>query len=695
MDSNNDLRNVLRKIINNFFTNNEISDDIKKVQISDIELNKICNELFSDIKKNNSSIINEDVKIDLELFEGLGNDKQNSIFSGINKCKTKLGSFLLKNILNNPTKNINTLLSRQNIIKKINSDSKIKKTIELSLDIIKKNEMDILYLWKELDEENQYLINMVFFQNRFLKIFNKNETVLKFYNFYVILFAPLHCILTPIVMVLAPFIFIKFYFKQEISLSLYLKLLKVAISGISNLMKFDPTKDNTTWSIGKMVSVLMWIIFYIHALYSNIQLAKTTNEIINILHQKINKISEYVKESHKLFDLIGKDLEKQGKIINYKVEKTFGILWDDTFTQKPSIMSNKGRILKTFKCLRDNNKNLVDLLKFVSTVDLYSGLSNLYSDGDYCFPTYSTKVNPHILIKDLWYPILKKKIVKNNIEIGENNPLNAIITGPNAGGKSTFIKSLTLNIIFAQTFGICPSGEFKMTPFSLINTYLNIPDCKGKESLFEAEMRRSLEHIKSLDKIEKNNHSFVIMDEIFSSTNPNEGISGAYAIADKLSKYKNNICLITSHYSYLTNLEKEGKFKNYKIPISRDKANNIVYNYKLVQGISNQFIALELLEKKGFDKEIIKKAQKINNEISENIERVRPKRKLKKKFKITNKLKDTKINNNNKLKDTKINNNNKLKDTKINNNNKLKDTKINNNNKLKDTKINNNNKLHP
>ena len=179
MDSNNDLRNVLRKIINNFFTNNEISDDIKKVQISDIELNKICNELFSDIKKNNSSIINEDVKIDLELFEGLGNDKQNSIFSGINKCKTKLGSFLLKNILNNPTKNINTLLSRQNIIKKINSDSKIKKTIELSLDIIKKNEMDILYLWKELDEENQYLINMVFFQNRFLKIFNKNETVLK------------------------------------------------------------------------------------------------------------------------------------------------------------------------------------------------------------------------------------------------------------------------------------------------------------------------------------------------------------------------------------------------------------------------------------------------------------------------------------------------------------------------------------
>jgi DNA mismatch repair ATPase MutS len=123
------------------------------------------------------------------------------------------------------------------------------------------------------------------------------------------------------------------------------------------------------------------------------------------------------------------------------------------------------------------------------------------------------------------------------------------------------------------------------------------------------------------------------MDEIFSSTNPNEGVSGAYAIADKLSQFKNNVCLITSHYSHLTNLEKEGKFKNYKIPISRDKQNNIIYNYKLMHGISNQYIALELLERKGFDKDIVRKAQQISRELCDNMENVRPKRKLKKKKK--------------------------------------------------------------
>ena len=49
-------------------------------------------------------------------------------------------------------------------------------------------------------------------------------------------------------------------------------------------------------------------------------------------------------------------------------------------------------------------------------------------------------------------------------------------------------------------------------------------------------------------------------------------------------------------------------------------------------GVSNQFIALELLERKGFDKEIIKKAQKVNQEICHNVEKVRPKRKLKKRI---------------------------------------------------------------
>ena len=631
MDSNTDIQSVIKNVVNKIFSPTKIPDEMTKVTIGKQEMELICHQIFPDIKSLHQNIINQDVKIDLEIFEGLGLDKENSIFSNINLCKTNVGSFLLKNILGNPIKDTKILESRQKIINKLVLDKKYYEEVKNSLNIIKNNEVDILYLWKVLDEEAKYLIDMVFFQNKFLKMFNKNEWVLKMYNYYIIIFSPIHGILTPILMVLAPFIFIKFYFKKEMSISLYFKLLKLAVSGISNIMKFNPNQDTSNWTISQMASLLMWLVFYVHALYSNIQLAKTTNSIINILHTKLNGMSKLVKEGHNLFEIIGKDIDNFSKFVTYDVKQKFGILWDDVFTQNPTLFSNKGKILKTYTCLTEKKDNLLDLLRFVATTDTYLSIANIYKKGGYCFPEYDNKsLKPYIDSKEIWYPILKNKVVKNNISIGNENPLNLLITGPNAGGKSTFIKSLSLGIIFAQSLSITIGSQFKFTPFSIINTYLNIPDCKGKESLFEAEMRRSLQHIKTMEKTPKENFSFVIMDEIFSSTNPNEGVSGAYAIADKLGSFTNSVCIITSHYSYLTNMEKEGKFKNYKIPISRDRENKIIYNYKLIPGISNQFIALELLEKKGFDKEIIRKAQKVNQELCDNIEKVRPRRKLKK-----------------------------------------------------------------
>ena len=194
-----------------------------------------------------------------------------------------------------------------------------------------------------------------------------------------------------------------------------------------------------------------------------------------------------------------------------------------------------------------------------------------------------------------------------------------IITGPNMGGKSTFIKSLILSILFSQTLGISFSKEITFTPFDYIQTYLNIPDCKRKESLFEAEMNRAYKYINYLNEKDNNQFSFIIIDEIFSSTNPREGLSGAYAIADKLGDYKNNISIITTHYSELALLEKYGKYKNYKIPIERDISNNIIYPYKIKRGISQQYIALELLQNKGFDNDIIN----IANTISKKLEPIK------------------------------------------------------------------------
>ena len=154
-----------------------------------------------------------------------------------------------------------------------------------------------------------------------------------------------------------------------------------------------------------------------------------------------------------------------------------------------------------------------------------------------------------------------------------------------------------------------------ITPFTFINTHLNIPDCKGKESLFQAEMNRCIYYLKNIQNLTIDEYAFNIMDEVFSGTNPLEGISGAYSFLYELSKYDNNISLVTTHYDYLSNLEKEtDRFKNYHFEIKQDKIadkKTIHFTYKLKSGKSNIKIALELLNQSCFNKNMINKSLEI------------------------------------------------------------------------------------
>ena len=638
----NDIKDNVYSYISKIFKRGNVDDVFNKDTVDENDIEKISYDFF-EFKKNN--ILCENTLIDLEIFEGIGKDKKNTIFNYLDRTKTKMGKYLLKKIIENPLTDIKILNRRQSIIKKINTNKELKTNIISKLDIIKNKEKKILWLWKDLNDETEYLFNMVYFQNRFLKWLNKSEIAMKLYNYYVIIFSPIYGILSPIFIVLSPFIFLKFYFKTEINLGLYLKLIKIAFTGVGNLFKTDinSLKGNFTLSVANIASIVVWITFYIYSLFSNINSAINTNRIINIIHTKLNDISKYIKEGFTLLEITEKEILKESLLYECKVEKHFNILWNNIFETEPNIYSNKGLILKTYNIISENKHKLMSIIKYISNIDCFISIEKLLHEG-YNYSTFLIDKKPILNITNLFNPVLGDKSIKNNLIVGQKNPLNVCITGPNAGGKSTFIKSLCISILLSQTITISPSTKFELTPISYIQTYINIPDCKGKESLYEAEMNRSLKYINKLKSLDKNKFSFVIMDEIFSSTNPEEGISGAYAIAKNLSNFNNNICILTTHYTYLTKLEYMGKFRNYKISIDRDNEKNIIYKYKLEKGVSNQFIALELLEKKGFDKNIVKDANDICKLlIQNNIRKKIPK--LKKKLKndkntITDKIKE-------------------------------------------------------
>ena len=223
-------------------------------------------------------------------------------------------------------------------------------------------------------------------------------------------------------------------------------------------------------------------------------------------------------------------------------------------------------------------------------------------------PNYSSLDEPNVTIKGLRHPnIENNKVVKNDILLDNKN--NLIITGPNAGGKSTFIKSIAINILLSQTICLSFADSITMTPFYYIASQMNIVDDKGSESLFEAEMNRIIKNVNIINKCNENNRlSIIFLDELFNSTNVIEGICGSYGICKKLSDIKTNITLLTTHFTYLYKLKDTGNYKNYRMNVKIDK-DNIEFPYKISRGISTQYIALELLKNKLLDcEEIIETA---------------------------------------------------------------------------------------
>ena len=578
---------------------------------------------------------------DLEIFSSVSEDTS-SLMKSLDQTYTFMGRSKLKRVLENPSYDIKTLRMKQRLVKTLKSSSRYTEILEY-LEKLREHEKSVLWLLREKTREEQHIIDSLYFKNRFLKNLNNNESVMNIYNFFRIIFSPVYGLLSPLMFMLVPFIYLRLFTGIRIPFSTYLKLFRLTLfGGIPDPIDMIRTTQNAYNSrnpemirnllgnarartggikVSKLASMLFSLVLYIQNVINSFEISGRTRETVDSIHVRLSGCAKYITTATQLIEITDNILENK----ETNIENPFPILSNSVFREEPSLMSNKGSILVSFKEVEENSKKFNSILEKVGEIDnivntiklLNSNEANVNNGSQYSFAEYVVDNTPKLIAKDIWHPCLdREKIVLNSVNLGNPNP-NMVITGPNAGGKSTFIKSITINVLLSQTLGITAASEFRITPFSLINTYLNIPDVKGKESLFEAEMHRAREHLLKLEKLPSDEFSFLIMDEIFSSTNPEEGISGGYAICEMLGKYTNSISIITTHFTQLTKLETTSNFSCYKIPINRDNNGEIVYTYKIEPGVSDQFIALELLGKKGFDKDIVNRAINLCKDIRE------------------------------------------------------------------------------
>lgn len=215
----------------------------------------------------------------------------------------------------------------------------------------------------------------------------------------------------------------------------------------------------------------------------------------------------------------------------------------------------------------------------------------------YCVPQFGEKL---FRLSEGYHPLIEDA-VRNSIVTEKG----VLLTGSNASGKSTFLKTVALNVIFAQTIHTCTAKEYAAPFFYILSSMSLRDDLENGESYYIVEIKALKRILDAAARTDKKVLCFV--DEVLRGTNTVERIAASTQILKSLSG-KQILCFAATHDIELTELLRED-FNNYHFEEDvRD--GDVFFNYKLQPGKSTTRNAIKLLEIMGYEPEIIEKATK-------------------------------------------------------------------------------------
>jgi len=537
--------------------------DASKKQII---LNKIITD---DIVKGDKIDISEDVY------------KDTCIDKWISKLPILEGSqILIEKLIRHPIKDKELLESRQNTI--INYD--------IDIEILKEYENDILWIYKIADEINNNSSIEILFPSAFIiNYINYIEQILDLYHLYKIYFIPMTSILYPLSTFVAPYLYIKNYLKMNITITSYIEI-------FYNIIKYlFKTTGNFRSDITKFVSIFLYVGIYLYNMYQTYEIALFLHNTKYKLHSKMQGLVHFVRHSQNIM----KNLPSNIIAPYFNIKETY---------QRISINNSMTDIYRIWK--DDNIKNdISSLLKTIYAIDVIDTINKLLLSGEWSKVAYSNET----LLWDAKNPILKSDQISNPINLKKN----IIVTGPNAGGKTTYVKTILANVILGQTIGITYSLRSQIILYDTINSFMRVSDILGTRSYFEAEAEYCLNMINKAVSISgQNKRGLFLMDEPMHSTPPTEGMATAYAVIEYLSKLNGISLIITTHFHKLVKLEELYPEKFINLSVDAIPHNNrFIFPYKIKRGYSYLCIAIELLDIKEFPSIIIDNAIKMKNKI--------------------------------------------------------------------------------
>ncbi len=235
-------------------------------------------------------------------------------------------------------------------------------------------------------------------------------------------------------------------------------------------------------------------------------------------------------------------------------------------------------------------------LDVIAEADTLISLSNYaFNHPSYTFPEI---INSDFVysVQELGHPLLHpQKCVCNNFEL-KNWSTVQVVTGANMAGKSTFLRTVGVNLLLSMTGAPVCAKKMQITPVDIYTNMRTTDSLLKDESYFFAELRR----IKTvLDRLQRGERYFVILDEMLKGTNSVDKLSGSKELVRKLVQLK-AVSLIATHDLKLSEMEKEFpqqvSNKCFEIKIENDE---LVFDYKLSDGVTQTMNATFLMKKMG------------------------------------------------------------------------------------------------
>ena len=370
-----------------------------------------------------------------------------------------------------------------------------------------------------------------------------------------------------------------------------------------------------TAAIAEWIPLNVMYIFLL--LYATI--AFQINKIISPLHDKLSKIVDELDALFLSITLIEKE----------KFESVLATRLQQNFISNNETASAKIKKLKKILDRLDIRYNIVlsaplnllllwnlqqaldlekwkkqyaaDLQNWFNTLGVFETLNSFaafhFNNPEYCFPVLEEK---HFFVEavKLGHPLINKnKRVNNFIEIDDRGKL-FLVTGSNMAGKSTYLRSVGINIVLAMAGAPVCADSFRLSPVQLISSMRIADNLEESTSTFYAELKKLKTVIDSVNADEK---VFILLDEILRGTNSLDRHTGSEALIKQLIRHK-AAGIIATHDLALAEMKTSfpDNILNYHFDV---QVNNeeLYFDYKLKPGVCNSLNASILMKKIGIE----------------------------------------------------------------------------------------------